>query len=41
MANLDFCNLAYLPLMKILETEEMNVDLRYLDLSSLHYFCTG
>jgi len=28
-------------LLKILETEEMNVDLRYLDLSSLHYFCTG
>ena len=27
-------------LLKILETEEMNVDLRYIDLSSLHYFCT-
>ena len=27
-------------LLKILETEEMNVDLRYIDLSSLYYFCT-
>ena len=27
-------------LLKILETEEMNVDLHYIDLSSLHYFCT-
>ena len=27
-------------LLKIHETEEMNVDLRYLELSSLHYICT-
>jgi len=33
------CKLTHL-LLKIHETEEMNVDFRYIDLSSLHYFCT-